>query len=372
MGSATLYQLARRGARVLGIDRFDPPHDQGSSHGSTRITRLAVGEGPQFVPFVQRSHEIWRELEAELGVELLVQCGGLVIGPRRGGAELHGQQDFVAATLQVARQFGIAHEWLDAAAIGKRFPQFNLRGDEHACFEAGAGFVRPEACIAAQLQLARRAGASIMTGEAVTALAADGAGVAVTRAGVTHRAARAVISAGAWAPGLAGGRFATELRVRRQTLHWFEPLDRAAYAPDRFPIFIWSHGALSSQAFYGIPIADAHGGVKVGTQQHAADTSADSVQRDVSDAESAALHADHVHGRLRAITAQRRHAAACLYTVAPDANFIIDRHPEVEAAIVVSACSGHGFKHSAALGEALAQSLLEDRSTLDLAPFQWR
>ena len=370
MGSATLYQLARRGARVLGIDRHTPPHDRGSSHGSTRITRLAVGEGPQYVAFVRRSHQIWREIEAARGVELLVQCGGLVMGPAQGGAALHGQSDFVSGTIAVARQFGITHELLDAASIGKRFPQFTLRGDEHGCFEPTAGFLRPEQCIAAQLELARGAGAHIITGQGVTALAADGPGVAVVSAGNTYRAARAVLSAGAWNPHLAGGRFAEGLSVRRQSLHWFRPEDPAAYAPGRFPIFIWSHGPQSSQAFYGIPVADAHGGVKVGTQQHERDTTPDSVNRDVSESESAALHAEHVRGRLRGITAQRSHASACLYSVAPQSRFIIDRHPAVEHAVVVCACSGHGFKHSAALGEALAEWVLEGRSTLDLAPFR--
>lgn len=372
MGSATLYQLARRGARVLGIDRFNPPHDRGSSHGWTRITRLAVGEGREYVPWVRRSHQIWRDIEATLGIELLVQCGGLVMGPTRGGSELHGQSDFVGRTIDVARQFGIAHELLDASAIGRRFPQFMLRGDEHGYFEAESGFLRPENCIAAQLELARQSGAQIVTGQAVTGFAEDGDGVAVISAGTTYRAARAVLSAGAWTPALAGGRFAQALVVRRQTLHWFRTHDPASFTPGRFPIFIWSHGPASSQAFYGIPLADTQDGVKVGTQQHEVDASPDCVNREVSELESAAMHAAHVHGRLRGVTAQRSHAAACLYTVAPDSRFIIDRHPAVEQAIIVSACSGHGFKHSAALGEALAEWALDGRSTLDLAPFKLR
>ncbi len=371
MGSATLYQLARRGARVLGIDRFNPPHEFGSSHGQTRITRLAVGEGPEYVPLAQRSHQLWREIEAQLGVELMVQCGGLVLGRPDGGGEMHGQGNFVSATIAVARQFGIAHEVLDARAIGERFPQFVLRGDEVGCFEAESGFLRPERCIAAQLELARGAGAHIVTGEAVTALKREGSGVAIISSGTTYRAAHTVLSAGAWNPALAGGRFAQLLRVRRQALHWFRPEEPALYAPGRCPIFIWSHGPRSSQAFYGIPVADAHGGVKVGTQQHEFDTEPDSAERSVSAAEGDAMHAQHVSGRLRGVSAQRTHAAACLYTVAPQSRFVIDRHPEIESATVISACSGHGFKHSAALGEALAQSILEGRSMLDLAPLAW-
>jgi sarcosine oxidase len=371
MGSATLYQLARRGARVLGIDRFNPPHELGSSHGQTRITRLAVGEGLEFVPLVRRSHELWREMEAQLGTELMVQCGGLVLGRPDGGGEMHGQGNFVSATIAVARQFGVTHEVLDARAIGERFPQFVLRGDEAGYFETDSGFLRPERCIAAQLELARGAGAHIVTGETVSALKAEGSGVAVTGSTGTYRAAHAVLSAGAWNPALAGGRFAQTLRVRRQALHWFLPQDPALYAPQRCPIFIWSHGPDSSQAFYGIPVADAHGGVKVGTQQHEIDTNPDSAERSVSAAEGQAMHAQHVSGRLRGLSAQRSHAAACLYTVAPQSRFVIDRHPEIECATVICACSGHGFKHSAALGEALAQSILDGRSSLDLSPFAW-
>ncbi len=372
MGSATLYQLARRGARVLGIDRFNPPHEFGSSHGQTRITRLAVGEGPEYVPLVRRSHELWREMESALGVDLMVQCGGLVLGRPEGDGEMHGQGNFVSATIAVARQFGIAHEVLDARAIGERFAQFVLRGDEVGYFEAESGFLRPERCIAAQLELARSAGAHIVTGQAVAAVKANGTGVEVIASSGTYRAAHAVLSAGAWNPALAGGRFAQLLRVRRQALHWFLPEDPALYAPQRCPIFIWSHGPQSTQAFYGIPVADPHGGVKVGTQQHELDTDPDSAERSVNTAEGEAMHAQHVRGRFRGLSARRSHAAACLYTVAPQSRFVIDRHPEVERAVVVSACSGHGFKHSAALGEALAETVLAGRSTLDLAQFSWR
>ncbi|HWK84789.1 MAG TPA: N-methyl-L-tryptophan oxidase [Caldimonas sp.] len=372
MGSATAYQLARRGARVLGIDRFHPPHELGSSHGATRITRLSVGEGAEYVPLVRRSHRIWREIEAASGEELMLTTGGLVIGRMQGGSELHGQRDFVSMTIELARSFGIAHELLDADAIARRFPQFLVRCDERAYFEPEAGVLRPERCVAAQIELARRGGARIVTGEAVTGLAAEGDAVTVQTAIGCYHAAHAVVTAGAWIPGLVNGRYARTLRVQRQTLHWFEANEPASYAPGRCPVFIWSHGETASDAFYGVPMADGVAGVKVGTQQHEADTTPDTVERSVARAESEAMHARHVRGRLRGVGAQPVQAATCLYTVAPEARFVVDLHPEVERAMVVSACSGHGFKHSAALGEAVAETLLEGHSSLDLAPFAWR
>lgn len=371
MGSASAYQLARRGARVLGIDRFEPPHERGSSHGHSRITRLAVGEGAQYVPLVQRSHVIWRELEAEGAGELMVQTGGLVIGPADGRSDMHGQHDFVSSTIDVAQRLGIAHEVWDAAGIAAHFPQFVVAGNERAYFEPEAGLLRPERCVAAQLEQARRLGAHIVTGHAVTGLAAEGDSVVVTTACGHWRAARAVLTAGAWNPALAGGRYAEQLAVHRQLLHWFRPEEPALYVPGRCPVFIWAHGPGPADAFYGVPMADGLAGLKVGTQQYETHTDPDDLQRDVADAECAAMHARHVSGRLHGVSAQRVHAAACLYTVAPGARFIIDRHPQIEQVTVVSACSGHGFKHSAALGEALAERLLAGVSTIDLSPFAW-
>src|SRR5262245_10292303 len=159
MGSAALYQLARRSVRVIGIDRFEPPHDHGSSHGESRITRQAIGEGAEYVPFALRSHEIWRELEAQTGRSLLAPVGGLIIG-RRTDQGIHGHANFIGNTIAAATRFGIEHEVLTAGEVAKRFPQFRLDGDETCYYEPGAGFLRPEACIAAQLDQARALGAS--------------------------------------------------------------------------------------------------------------------------------------------------------------------------------------------------------------------
>ena len=178
VGAAALRALAARGASVLGIDRYSPPHALGSSHGDTRITRAAVGEGAQYTPLALRSHAIWRELEAETGEELFVACGLLVIsGPARQ-ATTHVPH-FFENTVQAARRFGIAHEILDARAIRGRFPEFAVADNEVGYFEPGAGFLRPEACVRAQIAAAERAGAQVRRDERVDGFFEDGALVRV-------------------------------------------------------------------------------------------------------------------------------------------------------------------------------------------------
>src|SRR6185312_4264109 len=178
----------KRGARVLGIDRFAPPHDQGSTHGGSRITRLAIGEGTHLTPLVMRSHEIWRDIEAETGTELLTQCGGLFISSPKKLAKTH-VEGFLETTVAAAEKYGIVHERLDAAAIRARFPQFKVRDDEHGYHEPSAGFVRPEACVAAELALAQKHGAELHLGE--TVLGVDGTTVTTDRG--TYAADRIIL-----------------------------------------------------------------------------------------------------------------------------------------------------------------------------------
>ncbi len=376
VGSATLHQLARRGARVLGIDRFAPPHAFGSSAGETRITRIAVGEGEAYAPLAARSHALWREIECETGVELLTVTGALILGPRSGTARHHGVADFVGRTIECARRFGIPHEVLEGSAIAARFPQLGLRGDEVACYEPGAGFVRPERCIAAQLELACRHGARVVTGASVLGVEAAGNGDAVE---IRTREAsfvgdQAVLAAGAWLPRLLDPAIAAPFRVYRQVQYWFDVAaahDR--YTPDRFPVFIWMFGDGEHDFFYGFPAIDgAAGGIKLGTEQYAQAVDPEAVDRSVGEDEAREMFARHVAGRLHGVAGRMVRARACLYTTTPDRGFVVDRHPGLPRVLLASACSGHGFKHSAALGEAIAQQIIDGRSAIDLAPFALR
>jgi sarcosine oxidase len=367
MGAATLYQLARRGVRALGIERFHPPHDRGSSHGESRITRQAIAEGAEYLPFVRRSHEIWRGLEADTGESLLWAVGGLFLSRQAGMVRHHGQLDFVGRTTEVARRHHIPHEALTAAQVLERFPQFRLVGDEVAYYEPGAGLLRPERCVAVQLDRARAHGALTRTGEMVRRIAPDSSEVRVTTDITTYVAGSAVIAAGAWLPALLGDPFPKLLGVYRQVLYWFAPHDPSAFAPGRFPIFIWTHGPSEQEHFYGFPVISE--GVKLATEQFVETTDPDQVRREVSRTEITSMHARHVRDRLLGVSDRCLRAESCLYTVTPDFRFVIDEHPDSARVIVASPCSGHGFKHSAALGEAIAERVSTGRSALDLAPF---
>jgi sarcosine oxidase len=367
MGSASLYQLARRGARVIGLDRFRPPHDHGSSHGESRITRQAVGEGPEYVPFVLRSHEIWRELETETGEGLLFQIGGLLLARDSVSVHHHGQGHFVARTIDVARQYDIVHEVLRAGEIQARFPQLRLVGDEIAYYEPGAGFLRPERCVAVQLDRARALGAVERIGETVVRIVPHAGDVEIVTDTETYAADRVIVTAGAWMGTLLGGAFTKLLSVYRQTLFWFAPEEPSAFVPGAFPIFIWIHGASATDYFYGFPLVSE--GVKLASEQFVKTTDPDRVSHEVTPDEIAGMYATHIRGRLAGISDRCLRAETCLYTVTPDSHFVIDRHPESERIFVASPCSGHGFKHSAALGESLAEGALSGTSHLDLTSF---
>lgn len=366
MGAATLYQLARHDLSVIGIDRHAPPHDHGSSHGETRITRQAIGEGAAYVPLVTRSHAIWRALEQATGMSLFVQCGGLVVG--RVDDDRDG---FLRSTIEVARRFGIEHSLLDRDGVVARFPQFIGLGEaDIGYFEPGAGFLHPEACIAAQLGEAGRLGATVRTGSTVREIVQEGEVVRVETDGGPITASRLVVAAGAWTADLLGDPFDHLLKVTRQSLFWFAPEDPGRYAVENgFPIFIRAFGSKADDFSYGFPTPAGSVGVKIATESDADPVDVRAYRAGDAAADPGHFHRHYVEGRLAGVTSALIRSRSCLYTSTADGRFIIDAHPRMDLVTVISACSGHGFKHSAAIGELVAQ---RTAAALRLAPFALR
>ena len=356
MGGATADELARRGRRVLALDRFAPPHARGSSHGESRIIREAYFEDPLYVPLVQRAWERWEDLARWAGRELLRPTGGLLVGPPDG--------TLVTGALRSARAHGLACERLDAAAIRRRFPCFAPDDAMVGILEPRAGVLLPEACIEAMHARARAHGAVLVPDEPVHAWRADGAGVEVTTSRDRHRAGRLLIAAGAWTGTLLTD-LALPLAVTRQTLFWFEPAAAEMFDPARCPVHIWEPEA--GHYFYGFPALG--GAVKVAPHGGGTPAAPDAPRREVEAGEIEAMRV-LLRRYLPRADGPLRSSATCLYTNTPDGHFLVDVHPHHPQVVIASVCSGHGFKFASAMGEVLADLLLEKQGRFDLGPFR--
>ena len=368
MGAGALYQASKRGARVLGIDRFSPPHTYGSSHGDTRITRQAIGEGEMYMPFIRRSNDIWRDLEIITGRKLYVETGGLVIAPQEGGAQFHARGNFVTRTADIAATYNIDHEVLTAAETMRRHPLLKLRPQDAAYYEPEAGILRPELCVQTQLEQAVKHGAIIHVNEIVMSYEATTDFVRVTTNKGEYQAERIVLAAGSWLLDLLAPEHRFGLEVYRQVIYWFEVDDLAAFTERNFPFLIWI-GDTMADYFSAFPVMrDGIQGVKVLTEQYSQTTTAHAVDRAVKPEEIAHLLSLTL-ARLNGVREKLIDAGVCLYTVTPDEHFILDFHPESARVVVASPCSGHGFKHAAAVGETVAELALNGRSILDISHF---
>jgi len=370
VGSAALYQLARRGDKVLGIDQFEPPHTLGSTHGETRITRKAIGEGELFTPISLRGYEIFRQLESEGSRELLRITGGLMISsPTSGG--IHNTANFFENTISAAKKYDIRHDVLDAEAIRKRFPQFKVRDDEVAYYEYDSGVLSPESCVEVQLALAEKLGAQIHKNEKVLEFSQKGSGVTVTTSNGIYQAEQLIVAAGPWLPKLLEQELSSIFKIQRQVQFWFDVQTcYEQFKPGAFPVFIWELTG-ACQSMYGFPAMEgAAGGLKVGTEGYNKVVTVDTVEREVSADEMAETYAKQIQPFFPAAVGPCFKSRVCLYTTTPDTAFVIDRLPGSPSIIVASPCSGHGFKHSAAIGEGLAELVLDGQSRLDFSEFK--
>src|SRR5262245_6256206 len=355
MGSAAAYHFARRGARVIGFDRFAPPHGLGSSHGESRIIREAYFEDPRYVPLVQQAYRMWRELEQRTGQSLLRETGGLMIGPADGV--------LVRGARESADTHGLPYRMLDAREMRSRFPSLAPRADMVGVWEPRAGVLFPERCVGALLEQARAAGAELRMDEPVSGWEAEENGFTIETPRGHERARRLVLAANAWLDRLLPG-VTLPLEVARQPLFWFEPAAHGERLAE-LPIHLWEPEP--DRFFYGFPAID--GQIKVATHGRGAITDPDTVDRVVRDDEIADIRA-RLAAFLPDANGRFARAAVCLYANTPDGHFVIDRHPHHRDVLVISACSGHGFKFAPAIGALAADLLLEGATDFDLEPFR--
>jgi sarcosine oxidase len=358
MGSAAAYHLAARGQRVLGLEQFGPAHDRGSSHGRSRIIRLAYHEHPSYVPLVRRAYDLWRRAEVESGRRLLTVTGGIMLSTPAG--------DLVSGARRSADMWGLPHEMLSAAEVRARFPLLAPADPVAGLYEPATGFVRPEEAVLAHTELARAAGADLRFGERVTGWSASAGGVQVTTASGTFSGGRLVLCAGAWSPDLLAG-LGVPMVVERQVMHWFEPAAGiAAFAPGRHPVYMW--GETDDDLLYGFPAQDGETTVKAAFYRRPVRCTPDDIDRRV--------HPDEVAG-IRAFMAERIPAAAgrhvvsktCMYTTTPDRAFVVGRHPAHQNVIVACGFSGHGFKFVPVIGEVLADLATTGHTGHDIGLF---
>jgi sarcosine oxidase len=359
MGSAAAMHCAARGLRVVALERHAVGHAFGSSHGLTRIIRLAYFEDPSYVPLLRRAFALWRALEEDLPAPLLHVTGGLDVGPA-------GSRVFEGA-LASCREYALPHEVLDASALAARFPGWRPDEAMQAVHQPDAGFLESERCIAAQVARARALGAEVREHVRVTSWqVADGV-VRVVTDGGSFEAPRLVLAAGAWMPSLAPS-LAPRLAVERQVLGWFdiEPASATHFAPAAFPVFIVEQ---EGAQYYGFP---QHGvpGFKIGRYHHLGErVDPDTVDRTVHPYDEAALR-DAVSRWFPAANGPLLRSATCLFTNTADEHFIIDVHPAHPEVLLLSPCSGHGFKFASVIGEIAADLVASGTTAHDIGRFR--
>lgn len=344
VGSAAAAALARRGQRVLGLDRFPPAHDQGASAGETRIVRRAYFEGAGYVPLLHRAYELWDDLG------LLTRTGALFLGAESSRV--------LGGTLATARHWDLPHELLDAAQVHRRFPAFTPPPGTAGLLETDAGFVSPEAAVRVQLDRAAAAGADLRHDEPLVSWTETGDGVRVVTARGAYDAGTLVVAPGRWAVELLPD-LPVPLRVEPRTVSFFDPVDASPFALGRFPVWIWERP--DGTAPYGFPHVGS--GVKAAVHSSRVRPGGDWTGDDVAE-----LVAPLLPGLGGRIVRQM----PCTYTLTPDEHYVVGRLPGSDRVLVACGLSGHGFKLTPVLGEALADLAVDGDTRHDLSLFDPR
>jgi sarcosine oxidase len=355
MGSAACHYLAMRGNRVLGLERFDIPHALGSSTGFSRMTRMSYFEHADYVPLLKSAWRLWHELEAQTGPKIFYATGGLYMGPEGG--------TLVGGALGAARSHQLGHELLSHQELGRRYPQFRVPGNFVGMLERDAGFIRPEAAIAAQASAALRYGAELHGREAVHEWFADSGGVTVVTSRGEYRGEKLILCGGAWSEKLVRD-LGVPLQVTRQVMGWVWPKKPELFELGRLPV--WAIDHLDGSIHYGFPISEGSPGFKLAHHGLGQAALAESVSREVTAADEQTIRPvlrENIPDADGPILSLR----VCLYTNSPDQHFLIDRHPALERVYFACGFSGHGFKFAPVIGEALAELALTGKTAHPIA-----
>ena len=355
MGSSTLYNLAKRGRRVLGLEQFDIPHAEGSSHGVNRIIRLAYYEHPSYVPLLRRAYELWSEIESVTGEQLLYKTGSIDTAPS-------GHEVF-EGSLESCLLHDIPHRVLNHAQINEEFPGYQLPPGHMGLLQGDGGFVLSERSIVAYTNAAMSTGAEIHAREVVSGWEPDQGGVRVFTDRGEYTAERLVITAGAWTSGMVP--ILDDLAVpERQVLAWLQPIDGSLYTPEVFPVFnaYFDEGRYYGFPVYGIP------GFKVGRYHHLEEVIDPDFAIKTVNSEDEAVLRSAVERYFPKANGTTMTLKTCMFTNTPDEHFIVDLLPANSQVAVAAGFSGHGFKFASVIGEILADLAIngETEHNIDL------
>lgn len=352
-GSGALDHLARRGVNVVGIEQFGVAHDRGSSHGDTRIVRKAYFEHPDYVPLLHRAYELWSELEADHDQPLWNLCGLLLAGPPDGEA--------IPGAKLSAERHGVTIDELSPSEAARRYPGFRIPKNFATVFEPDAGFLNVEECVRAHIERACRNGATMVTGETAIAWESDGNRVRVVTDKNEYTADRLVITAGAWA-GRVLAELAIPLEVRRKPMFWYEVANADYNVSGGCPGFYFEQ---PDGIYYGFPSLD---GRELKVAEHSGGdvvADADNLNREIGAADTEPV-ARFLVDCLPGVKPQATRHSVCMYTMTPDQHFIVDRHPQYDNVVIGAGFSGHGFKFTGVLGEALSDLAVDGRTELPI------
>ena len=358
MGSATVYHAARRGLSVLGLEQFDIPHAQGSSHGVNRIIRLAYYEHPSYVPLLRRAYELWRELEGRTGERLLIITGSIDIG--------HANSATVRGSLLSCKQHHLPYEVLDARALRARFPGYQLAPDMVGIYQADGGFLLCEECVVAHVMTAQSLGAEVHARERVLAWHAEDLGVSVTTTRGTYRARKLVVTVGAWARSMVPALQHAAL-PERQVMIWTQPRKPESYRLGAFPVF---NMEAPEGRFYGFPVYGIPG-FKLGKYHHRGEPvdDPDRMDRECHPEDEDVLR-EGIRRYFPDADGPTMTMKACMFTNSPDEHFIIDRLPDNPQVAIAAGFSGHGFKFASVIGEIMTELVADGATRLDTSLFR--